>query len=454
MVFDPARATSFSYRDATWFPDRFQAVFRFELTGETMPTEVFTETIQFTPTQAGHRVDNARVVALVNLLGLVLSTSYYKAAAPPRFVIDGPGITAEAVEYFRLVMREGMAEYAYRNGFDGPLTPEIVHPNPEKTAWPESSWLAVSGDPLVPIGGGKDSVVTVEILQRHRLHPIQFAVNANPIIHKVARVSGHPFITAKRTIDRRLLALNADGALNGHVPVTAMNSLMALIQARILGLGPVVMSNEASASEATLVWGEMAVNHQWSKSLDAEQALQAVIGPQAGLSPDHYFSLLRPFSELRIAGVFATLPRYHHVATSCNRAFRMDAEDVGWCGECDKCRFIYLVLSAYLSPGALRAIFGADLLDDEAHIPGFEALLGLDHHKPFECVGSEAESTVALSFAARRPDWAKHRVVQHFIDTIPHLATPHPDLERPVFDVHQSSGHVPEQYRKAQSALA
>jgi hypothetical protein len=453
MVFDPARATEFTYREMTWFPDRFQAVFRFELAGPTMDTEVFSETVQFTPTQAVDRLDGKRVDGLLTLLGAVLSMSYFKAAAPARYVVDVPGMTEAGIDYLRLVLRDGMAEFAYRNGMDGPLSPDISVTREVSTPWPVESWREVFGDPLVPIGGGKDSVVTVEILQRQRLHPIQFAVNANPIIQRVARVSGHPLITAKRTIDPRLLELNREGALNGHVPVTAMNSLIALIQARILDIGPVVMSNEASASEATLTWGEMSVNHQWSKSLDAEVALQRVIGPQAGLGPDHYFSLLRPFSELRIAGVFANLPRYHHVATSCNRAFRMEADHEGWCGECDKCRFIFLVLSAYLSPGALRTIFGSDLLDDEAHIPGFEALLGLDHHKPFECVGSEAESTVALSFAARRPDWSRHAVVKHFLTTIPQLATPHPDLEKPVFDNHPCSEHLPEPYQQAQRAL-
>jgi UDP-N-acetyl-alpha-D-muramoyl-L-alanyl-L-glutamate epimerase len=454
MVFDPTSYTEFHYRDMVWNPERFLAEFSYELCGEGVSPEAFRETVQFTPTQATDRMDERRIHSLLTLLGLALSTSYYKMAAPSRYVIDVPGVTDAGANYLRLLLRDGLAEFAYRNQLSGPLEPEIVRTHPVESAWPADGLLDVDGDPLVPIGGGKDSVVSVEILQRQRLHPIQFAVNANPIIQRVARVSGHPLITARRTIDPRLLERNGQGALNGHVPVTAMNSLIALVQARILGLGPVVMSNEASASEGTVDWNGFTVNHQWSKSLDAERALQEVLGPQAGLTPDHYFSLLRPYSELRIAGVFANLPRYHHVATSCNRAFRLDAEDQGWCGECDKCRFIYLVLSAYLSPGALRAMFGSDLLDDEAHIPGFEALLGLDHHKPFECVGSEAESTVALSFAARRSDWATRRVVRYFLDTIPQLAHPHPDLETPVFSVHEVSYHLPEPYQQAQRALA
>jgi hypothetical protein len=294
-------------------------------------------------------------------------------------------------------------------------------------------------------------VVSVEALHRARLHPIQFAVNPNPIIERVARVSGHALISATRTIDPLLLQLNADGALNGHVPVTAINSLITLAQSRILDAGPVVMSNEHSASEPTLISGEWSINHQWSKSLEAELALQAVIGPQAGLNPEHYFSLLRPFSELRIAGVYAMFPRYHQVATSCNRAFRLDAKDQSWCGECDKCRFVYLVLSNYLAPHQLDAVFGRQLLNEEEQIAGFEALLGLDQHKPFECVGTEAESMVALGQTAKKPAWASHKVVAHFISTIPKLTDSHKDLEREVFGVHETTAGIPKVYESARS---
>ncbi len=452
MAFDPSAYDTFHYRDAIFESEKFLARFSYLLTGPGAEEVRFTETVQFTPSLP-NRIDRKRFDGLFVLLGAVLGLSYYKAAAPGRFVIDVPGLTAEAVEYLRLVIREGMAEFAYRNQMPGPLEPEIITTAALQTAWPESSWREVSGDPLVPIGGGKDSVVTVELLQRHRLHPIQFAVNPNPIIHRVARASGHGLISASRTIDPALLALNAEGALNGHVPVTAMNSLIALAQSRILDIGPVVMSNEHSASDPTLTEGGWVVNHQWSKSVEAEYALQQVIGPQSGLRPEHYFSLLRPFSELRIAGVFATYPRYYKVATSCNRAFRMDAGDVSWCGECDKCRFVFLVLSTYLAPAALRDIFGRDILNEPEQIPGFEALLGLDQHKPFECVGTEAESMVALSHTARRRDWSEHRVVAHFTRVIAGLTDSHPELEHDVLFPHDAHTAIPDNYLVAQNDL-
>ena len=451
MAFDPTAYTTFTFRDSRFDTERYTARFDYQLSGPGVSAVSFIETLQFTP-GVSERADSRRLEALLPLLGAVLGLSYYKAATPGEYRIEVPGLTRAALEYLRLVIREGMAEFAYRNGLPGPLAPDIVVTS-EATVWPQQSWREPGGDPIVPIGGGKDSVVTVEALHRHRLHPIQFAVNANPTIQRVARASGHGLLTAKRTIDPRLLELNTQGALNGHVPVTAMNSLIALCQSRILDAGPVVMSNEASASADTLEVYGWSINHQWSKSAEAEAALQDVIGPQAGLTPEHYFSLLRPFSELRIAGFYATYPRYHQVATSCNRAYRMDAGDVGWCGECDKCRFVYLMLAAYLSPSALRQIFGRDLLNEPEQIPGFEELLGLARHKPFECVGTEAESTVALSFAARRSDWASHRVVAHFEQVIPGLSDVHDELEHRVWDPEPQPTVIPEPYRKAQDAL-
>jgi UDP-N-acetyl-alpha-D-muramoyl-L-alanyl-L-glutamate epimerase len=453
MAFDPTAYTTFSYREYRFRATRFEATFHYRLSGETAAALDFTEKVQFTPGLA-ERVDTARLEGLLVLLGAVLGLSYYKLAAPDEYVIEQPGLTREAQEYLALLISEGMAEFAYRNGFQGPLQPTITHPSSrDASAWPEASWRAQHGDPIVPIGGGKDSVVSVELLHRHRLHPIQFAVNANPTIRRVARASGHPLVTAQRTIDPRLLELNTEGGLNGHVPVTAMNSLIALCQSRILDGGPVVMSNESSASDSTLEVDGWSINHQWSKSWEAEQALQAVIGPQAGLSPEHYFSLLRPFSELRIAGAYANYSQYHRVATSCNRAYRMDAGDVSWCGECDKCRFVYLVLSAYLSPQALRGIFGRDLLNESQQIPGYEELLGLARHKPFECVGTEAESLVALSVAARRQDWSQHSVVAHFEQVIPGLSDVHDELEYRVWNPSDDCGPLPADYVEAQGAL-
>lgn len=453
MAFNPASVREFRYRAARLDATAFRVDFDYELVGDDQVWS-FTESIQFTPVRTPDDVDWARVHGLVVLLGAVLGVSYYKAAAPDRFVIDVEGMTEAGVSYLQEVLAHGLAEFAYRNELEGLLRPDVIVSNGCAEPWPLDSHLTPAGDPLVPIGGGKDSVVTVELLAAARMHPVQFAVNPNRVIERVARIKGHPLISATRTIDQRLIELNAQGARNGHVPVTAMNSLIALVQSRLVGFGPVVMSLEASASEATLWWGDVPVNHQWSKSTEAEQLLQDVLGPQAGLSAGAYFSILRPYSELQIARYFSNLREYHPVINSCNRAFRQGVEDARWCSNCDKCRFIFLILSPFLAPSALTRMFADNLLDNPSQLEGYRALLGLHEHRPFECVGEQAESMVALNWVAHQQEWKSQAVVQALRAEIPSLGEAHPELEQQVFGVREGHTPMPTPYDTVGSILA
>jgi hypothetical protein len=438
MGFNPGSFTEFRYTGFTF--DGALAEFSFELVGET--TERFVERVTFETTDAA-TIDKPRLLAVLGLLGAVLGLSYYKAAAPPRVVL--PELSQVAVDYMRTVLREGLAEFAYRNELPGFLEPEIV-----ATIVPALEAVEVTGRPLVPIGGGKDSVVSVESLAAVGIAVTQFAVNPNVIIRRVAEVSGQPLVAASRKIDRRLLELNAAGALNGHVPVTAMNSLIAVAQSLIIGGGPVVMSNESSASDPTLYWDDEPVNHQWSKSLEAERLLADVLESHAGLC-NAYFSLLRPFTEVRIARGFAATSKYDAAIVSCNRAFRMGADHVGWCGDCDKCRFVFLAMAPYMSSERLSAIFGKNMFEDATQLPGYRALLGLDSHKPFECVGEEAECSVAMSLASRLPDWADSAVIVQLRTEIPNLSEGSTQLEAQVMG--ESDSAIPADFAKAARAL-
>jgi len=452
MAFDPSVYTEFRYVSTTFSADDFSFSFRYELVSPEH-TRAFTERIAFTPVRAEHDVDWPRVRSVAVVLGAVLGLSYYKAAAPRRYVIAVEGFTQAGLDYVSQVLTYGLAEFAFRNDFPDLLAPEIVLEAPLAEPWPAESHLTPSGDPLVPIGGGKDSVVTVELLAAARMHPVQFAVNPNKIIYRVGRVKGHPVLAATRELDASLLELNAEGALNGHVPVTAMNSLIALVQARIIGLGPVVMSLEASASEATLVWNGREVNHQWSKSEHAEELLQDMLGPQAGLSAGAYFSLLRPYSEVQISRYFAALPEYHPVITSCNRAFRRGVEDARWCGDCDKCRFIFLILSPFIPSTSLTRMFADNLLDSASQVEGYRALLGLHEHRPFECVGEQAESLLSFTWIAHQSDWRQSVVVQALVAEMPELLDPHPELEVHVLGERQGRICLPAPFETLGSVL-
>jgi UDP-N-acetyl-alpha-D-muramoyl-L-alanyl-L-glutamate epimerase len=187
------------------------------------------------------------------------------------------------------------------------------------------------------------------------------------------------------------------------------------------GLGPVVMSNERSASDPNLVWNGHEINHQWSKGVEAEGLLRAALAQHAGLT-EPYFSLLRSLSELHIARLFAEFTQYDDVVTSCNAAFKLHDASERWCRDCPKCRFVFLAMAPFMPRQRLVHIFGGDMLADQRQVPGYLSLLGVGGHKPFECVGEVEESLVALSLLAEQKGWRDAPVVRALVDLVPETA--------------------------------
>jgi hypothetical protein len=261
----------------------------------------------------------------------------------------------------------------------------------------------------VPVGGGKDSIVTIECLKQAGEPLVLFSLGkADPIEATIAQ-AGLPFIRATRTLDPALFALNAAGALNGHVPITGILSLVVLACSIIHGFDAIAMSNEHSASAPNVA----DVNHQYSKSFEFEQALSGFIDDYVTTGV-RYFSLLRPLTEVAIARRFARHAEYLPIFRSCNTAFRQSPErrSGNWCCDCPKCRFVYLALASFVDRQRLTATFGRDMLDDPAQIDGFAELCGLARHKPFECVGEVEESAAAMAHLAGMTEWRDHVVVQ------------------------------------------
>ncbi|MDX1626510.1 MAG: hypothetical protein R3323_08345, partial [Wenzhouxiangellaceae bacterium] len=273
--------------------------------------------------------------------------------------------------------------------------------------------LGLSGRALVPMGGGKDSLVALERLRATGAEIETVQVGEASLIRRVAARTGLPHRMIRRRLPAGLARLNERGALNGHVPITAINAAVLVVAALAWKFDRVVFANERSADSPTLVAPDgREINHQYAKSLDFEAAFDERV--RADVAADlAVFSLLRRDRELGVCREFAGLERYHDVFSSCNRNFHLDgARTERWCRECPKCRFVYLALAPFLPPGRLRAIFGADLLDDAASVDGFAALLELDGHRPFECVGEAVEARSALAALSEDTRWSGHAVVR------------------------------------------
>ncbi len=374
----------------------------------------FNEEIVFgPPTRALDGADKAALENAFRALHLAAGVSYYKAFVPETIEVDEGPLDDGAADFFEALYFGGLGEFAYRNELD--LTGRISFPR--GGAAPTAPQLSLPQNTLVPVGGGKDSLVTVEALRKTG-NPITLAaVNKAKPITQCIEESGLPSLFVMRRVDPALLALNDNkelGAYNGHVPITAIVSLILVCAAILHGHDAIAFSNERSADEGNLEVNGHTVNHQFSKSKVFEMALRGHIESHIakGLS---YFSFLRPLSELHIAKLFAVETRYDHVFTSCNKSYRIEGAmtDRRWCGKCPKCRFVFLALAPFVAQARLLDIFGTNLLDDENQTEGFRELVGLGAHKPWECVGETLESAAAMWALTQYPQWKDAAVVSH-----------------------------------------
>lgn len=327
-------------------------------------------------------------------LFFMAGVSYYKAYLAPQIEVRAGQLNEAAARFFSKTYQRGLGEFFYVNQLA--VTTGIAFPaNSDSAGAVHNAGVGV----LVGLGGGKDSLVSVELLRNNQELTTWSAGHQSQLQPLVERV-GVPHLWVERTWDRSLLDHNSQGAYNGHVPISAILACAGTVAAVLSGKRDVVVSNENSANEPTLTYQGQAINHQYSKSLEFEQDYQQLLQSQFGESL-RYYSLLRPLSELRISELFAHhgFDKYAGVFSSCNRAFTHDSDHIFWCGECPKCAFVFLALTPFVERGKLEELFGKNLLLDDALEPTYRQLLGIEGDKPLECVGEIKESRAAMRLA-------------------------------------------------------
>jgi hypothetical protein len=375
----------------------------------------FTETLQF---PSGANADAAASPAFAKLLDLtavVLGVSYFKLKAPLQIEVDF-ALTANERDFALDVYSNGLGEFYARNSLNHFGRIEIAAPIDHRRARPSP---LLKDRTLLPIGGGKDSLVSVELLEAAGLDYTPFAVNPKgPILSSVEKIGKTPLYVV-RTLDPEMIRLGKEpGYLNGHVPSTAINSMIAALTALLFSYSRVILSNERSASEGNVVHDGREVNHQYSKSLEFEVRIADVLRDATGGALG-YFSLLRPYSEAKIAKLFARETRFDHVFSSCNLNFRLSGHDGPlWCGECPKCHFTFLILAPVMAKDRLLSIFGKNLLDLPANEHSFRELTGLAGQKPWECVGEIEEAAACLFALSSRPEWESAKIVKALRDDL------------------------------------
>ena len=392
--------------------------------------------------------DDKTLNNLVFSLGLVELISYWKITCSPLVKIDCGSLDDKQVEWWKTQYFNGLGEFFYRNGIDTDIDSFMniisVASDCTETIVSENPGTTLSGC-LIPVGGGKDSIVTLDLLSEMSEDNLCYLINRRNSIYQSAYNSGYndtDIVLANRTLDKNMLRLNSEGFLNGHTPFSAIVAFSAVIAAYINGKKYVVLSNEASANESTVK--DSYVNHQYSKSFEFENDF-VNYEKQYINSGVFYFSILRPLSEFQIAKYFSGLTSYHKIFRSCNVGSKSDS----WCGNCSKCLFVCLILSPFIEYETLCDILGNNIADREDMLETFRKLIGLTDEKPFECVGSREEINFSVTQAIKNRE-AENKKLPYLFEYYKStdLFNQYCNKENPLHTFYNSINNLPEQFEQ------
>jgi len=380
------------------------------------------------------RVGETTLNNLVFNLGLIELLSYWKATCSPEIIIEAGSLNKEQIGWWRDLINRGMTQFFYENRIDFTKSNFLKINSLQRTVLCKSWQKGLKDRVLVPIGGGKDSIVTFELLKKAKKDIASFSLNPTGATRKIMKIGRckNPIIV-QRKIDKKLLELNRKGFLNGHTPFSAYSAFLSSFLAVIFDTKYIAFSNERSSNEGNLKYLGKIINHQYSKSFDFEQKFRKY--SKNYLAKDlEYFSFLRPLYEIQIAKLFSKYPKYFEAFLSCNEAFKTYSgirKPTGkWCGKCPKCFFVFMILYPFIKKDGLIKIFGQNLFENKKLIPLMLELIGERTFKPFECVGTKKESLVAL-YLSWKKDEKRRRTMSFLLKYFEKNILPrHPNLEK------------------------
>jgi UDP-N-acetyl-alpha-D-muramoyl-L-alanyl-L-glutamate epimerase len=390
---------------------------KYSLDGEIL----FTETLTL-PIEGLLDIPKETLYSALFALHLMGGTSYYKTCCPKTIEVRSGELTKEQADFWNTVYTKGLGEFFYQNKID--FHGLVNFPISNVTLSPSKGDIAEDGlrraqpdKVLIPIGGGKDSVVTVESLRESGAEITLLRMGTHPLIDEMVQTMDISCINIKRQLSPSLFRLNEEDALNGHIPITGYLSALTVVIALLYGFDKIAMSNERSANEGNTEYLGEKINHQWSKSEEFEKMFQNYI--HDFIDPSlNYKSHLRSMNELEIVEKFVQYPQYFHCTTSCNKNWKIVSKketDNVWCGKCPKCAFVFCLFAAKLPKEKLIEIFGKNLYEDESLIPLYMKLLGEEGFKPFECVGTSEETKEAFELAHKRGDLDDTPIMQLYL---------------------------------------
>ncbi|HRY82735.1 MAG TPA: UDP-N-acetylmuramoyl-L-alanine--D-glutamate ligase [Candidatus Moranbacteria bacterium] len=394
-------AKSFEFTSYNFNPQIRKLLFNYKIEFSNREPLVFTETIIFPKPFFANKISQKLLDSLLSNLHIVLGVSYYKLYCPPKFKLN-VSLSKKQADFWNAVYKKGLGEFFYVNKIN--FKNLINFPYSNKVSL-EPFHLPRKNRVLLGIGGGKDSIVVAELLKENKIDATAMVVETqkkSSIAEGLIQKIGINSLIIERCLDEKIFQEH-EGAYNGHVPISAIFAFLGYTMAVICDYSYVIVANEYSSNFGNVKYFGENINHQWSKSLEFEEIFQDYT--REFICPDVlYFSLLRPFYEIRIAEMFSKYKKYFPFFTSCNRSFRIkkDRPKTLWCGECAKCAFVFTMLAAFLRKEEVVKIFGKNLFEEKNLLPVFADILGYGKMKPFDCVGTFDEARAAIFLAKNK----------------------------------------------------
>ena len=380
------------------------------------------------------RVGDSGMDTLVFHMGLAEMPSYWKATASPKIIVEAGSLTKAQISWWHDLFIQGMGEYFYKNKIDFRSKNFLTIEAKKST----STFLTIvrkvskkQHRTLIPIGGGKDAIVTYEILKQAKQNITPFILNPTATQKALIKKMGEGnALVVQKTIDPKLLELNRKGYLNGHTPFSAYLAFLSTFVATLFDYTYIAVSNERSSNEGNVRYLGYEINHQYSKSWEFERKFRAYSKKHL-VKNIEYVSFLRPLYELQIAKLFSAYPKYFSVFLSCNEAHKTNSgktQSTGkWCGACPKCLFVFAGVYPFIETKTLVKIFGKNLFADASLIQLMEELTGERGFKPFECVGTAQESLTAFYLSLQKTHPPLPSLLRHFRQ---HIAKKHETLPK------------------------
>ncbi len=444
-------AQEFSFGDYSLNTDLSIATFSYVVRLHSGERIAYKDTLEFARVTKDQweSIPKPLLTAMLQDLSIMLGINYWKIHCAPQMRIEGFGLTREQAEFWNVMYTKGLAEFFFKSNID--FRGLISFPHEETRIRPLTR-LSQSDRVLLTQGGGKDSIVSAEILKKNGVPFDVFILGKTEMQTRVAKLIGHRTISVRRKLDCAATRLQDSGDVERGFPSTSTITFIAIVVAALNGHRYVMLSNEQSAETGNIEYLGLEVNHQWSKSIESEMLIREYL--ERFVTPDIIpFSMLHQFTEIEMVRRFATYPKYFHSFSSCNMNFYLPLSDHGrpemnrayWCNACPKCVFMFACLTAFLPKEIVTDIFGANLYSDQGLIPIFKELLGLEGFKPFECVGTPEEMLVAMYRAQETGSYDKEPAMMLFKEHDSLRVDSLKDMQDRVFSIH-GPGTIPREF--------